>query len=438
MNALSGFQGKKGNHFRLSLSGFLLVLIVLLPLASCAPPVQDGGGNVRIVLGGGARAVVSEGARNSFIYILDFSGPGGEQLRVTTSEGQESVTLTLTPGEWTVHVDAVLEANEPPFGSGDARFTAYAGRGNTVPIHMEPAFGNGFSSNIDAEDFGLGVLAADKMFRVDSAEKWGQALGEIRIGGPYKNYVITLTGDFSVGGLSYGEWSFGSAEHIKVSLRGMHTISLDPGGATGNLLRVGSDQTLILRDLTLKGHDDNDDSLVYISGSSSSPASLSMKAGAKITGNTATIGGGVFADYSSFTMYDGEISGNSATDNGGGVYVQNGSFTMNGGKISGNTSGTSGGGVSVGGNGSVDKTGGVIFGNTGDDGNANVAKNGTLSPADTYGHAVYYTIFIVFDTSYVYYYRDTTLDNTIAGNISTDTLPTDPGVGNAVGNWIKK
>ncbi|MDR1405222.1 MAG: otopetrin domain-containing protein [Candidatus Methanoplasma sp.] len=56
-------------------------------------------------------------------------------------------------------------------------------------------------------------------------------------------------------------------------------------------------------------------------------------------------GGGV-ANYSStFTMNDGEISGNNATSYGGGVANYAGTLTMNDGKISGNTAGTYGGGV---------------------------------------------------------------------------------------------
>jgi uncharacterized repeat protein (TIGR02543 family) len=122
-------------------------LLIFLSLASCAPPVQDGGGNVRIVLGGtGARYAVSEAERDNFTYTLDFSGPGGEQRHVETLPGATNVTLTLTPGKWTVHADAWH--NDTLFGSGDADFTAYGGRGNTVTITMEPSPGNSFLSGL--------------------------------------------------------------------------------------------------------------------------------------------------------------------------------------------------------------------------------------------------------------------------------------------------
>lgn len=73
---------------------------------------------------------------------------------------------------------------------------------------------------------------------------------------------------------------------------------------------------------------------------------VTLKDGAKITGNTAINGGGVYMkdDGCSFTMESGTISNNTATDKGGGVTVYGGTFTMTDGIISGNTA-VSGGGV---------------------------------------------------------------------------------------------
>ena len=72
----------------------------------------------------------------------------------------------------------------------------------------------------------------------------------------------------------------------------------------------------------------------------------------KITHKEGSVGRGIYVN-SSFTMYGGEISGNtvdapsaSNKEYGGGVYVSDGcSFTMNGGKITSNTAGVYGGGV---------------------------------------------------------------------------------------------
>lgn len=75
--------------------------------------------------------------------------------------------------------------------------------------------------------------------------------------------------------------------------------------------------------------------------------------GGSITGNTASNdGGGVNAGAkeSSFIMYGGSITGNAATNNGGGVNVgATSTFTMCGGSITQNSATASGGGVYVGG-----------------------------------------------------------------------------------------
>ncbi|MDR1211450.1 MAG: hypothetical protein LBK40_04380, partial [Spirochaetaceae bacterium] len=84
----------------------MVVLFVFLPLVSCAPPVQSGDGNVRIVLSDGVRSLVN---RQALVYKLDFSGPGGES-HIETSQGQESVSLSLEAGDWTVQVKAYHEA----------------------------------------------------------------------------------------------------------------------------------------------------------------------------------------------------------------------------------------------------------------------------------------------------------------------------------------
>ena len=76
--------------------------------------------------------------------------------------------------------------------------------------------------------------------------------------------------------------------------------------------------------------------------------------------NSAENGGGVYIHNGAFTMSDGSISGNTATDNGGGVYVGDGTFTMSDGSISGNTATDNGGGVYVG-DGTFTMSGGAVI-----------------------------------------------------------------------------
>ena len=91
----------------------------------------------------------------------------------------------------------------------------------------------------------------------------------------------------------------------------------------------------------------------------------------KITHKEGSVGRGIYVN-SIFTMYGGEISGNTAdapsTSNkgyGGGVYVYDGcSFTMNGGKITSNTAGFYGGGVYLSRKSDFTMNGGSITGNS--------------------------------------------------------------------------
>lgn len=90
----------------------------------------------------------------------------------------------------------------------------------------------------------------------------------------------------------------------------------------------------------------------------------------KITHKEGSAGRGIYVN-SGFTMYGGEISGNTADapsasnkGYGGGVYVSDGcSFTMNGGKITSNTAGVYGGGVYLSRKSNFTMNGGSITGN---------------------------------------------------------------------------
>jgi hypothetical protein len=138
------------------------------------------------------------------------------------------------------------------------------------------------------------------------------------------------------------------------------------------MFTVESGVTLIFDDnLELRGWSGSySGSLIRVN----SGGNLILNHGARITGNTNSSssqslahGGGVYVDGGTFTMRDGEISGNtSGGGGGGGVSVIGGTFTMSGGKISGNTAFSlyGGGGVYVAGGGTFTMSGGEISGNT--------------------------------------------------------------------------
>ncbi|MCL2569520.1 MAG: S-layer homology domain-containing protein, partial [Oscillospiraceae bacterium] len=119
----------------------------------------------------------------------------------------------------------------------------------------------------------------------------------------------------------------------------------------------------------------------------SAGAAFNLTGNAVIQNNIASAGGGVQVWDSTFTMYGGTISGNTAEHGGGGVSVRSGgSFVMHDGIISDNTaSGNEGGGVQV-----WDSTftmyGGIISGNTAkrfvDGGGVGVRANGLFTMHD--------------------------------------------------------
>jgi hypothetical protein len=336
---------------------------------------------------------------------------------------------------------------------------------------------------INDEDFGTG--AGFTTITVTSKIEWENAINTIRSGGDNQNYVINVTGSLTateaVDGFAFASPTFNVLAGITVSLRGGGAVSI--GATNGSVLNITVDQTLILRDITLKGKFGNDLPVVfcrggtlkmyngatisdnegteglgvYVANNGFINGAFTMYGGAisnntgmygggvvvmysvftmyggTISGNTSGLeGGGVGGQGSEFTMYDGTISGNTA-DNGGGVGGPDVEFTMHGGTISGNTATRIGGGV-FSYDGAITKTGGTIYGNTGDS-NANIAKNNTGSAVDTWGHAVLYENYEAPNT--YYYYHDATLDDTASGNISTSgPLPATSGA--ELNGWTMK
>jgi len=152
--------------------------------------------------------------------------------------------------------------------------------------------------------------------------------------------------------------SYPGKNNVTIKLTGSggeRTISLK---GYGSLFSIGTGAILVLDNgITLRGHRENDKSLVCVS----SEGTLIINTGAKITGNTNILntynyssnGGGVYVEEDGvFSMFGGEISGNIVHNGvGGGVYMSGGIFTMIGGKISENIAGFYGGsngcGVSV-------------------------------------------------------------------------------------------
>jgi hypothetical protein len=210
-------------------------------------------------------------------------------------------------------------------------------------------------------------------------DTWTAKLQTIKDGGngipgTPKPYTIEIDGNFYVDGASSA--SFGSVQYVEVTLAGTGTAEIDQNGALFYLDQPG--QTLIIdsEDLTLWGSTSNNQALIYL--------------------DNATAG---------LVLKNGVIREN--TGGGAGVYLTGSSASFH--KIQG---------------------AGIIYGYDSSD-SANPLWNKAHNGDPAYGHAVYFNK----DNGY---YRDSTLTDDVAGNITTGTVPTSTGPGNAVGNWIKK
>ena len=243
-------------------------------------------------------------------------------------------------------------------------------------------------------------------YRVHNTSSWIEAINGIRSGENDHAYTITVTGNISVPASQAN--TFGPATGITVTITGGGTLSTSSNGI---LLVIGNDQTIIARDLTLKGHNANDVPVVLIviegtfrmegkasvSGNKSkgnrggggvfvAGGTFAMQDRASVSGNTAYEGGGVYIADGTFTMQDSaSVSGNVASGGdwkscGGGVYVAGGTFTMQGGTISGNST-SDGGGVYVNG-GTFTMQGGAISSNTAYDGGGVFVSDGTFTMHD--------------------------------------------------------
>jgi uncharacterized repeat protein (TIGR02543 family) len=151
-------------------------------------------------------------------------------------------------------------------------------------------------------------------------------------------------------------------------------IQLD---SAGSLFSFGTNITLILRDIELRGINNNNRALILVNQN----GKLILDSGSKITTNTnttsgdySTSGGGVIVYGGFLEMNDGaEIIGNRTGNSGGGITVYHGNITIRGGLISGNT-GYQGGGIyinattNLSNNSVVTMNGGIISKNTATEG----------------------------------------------------------------------
>ncbi|MDR1319396.1 MAG: hypothetical protein LBJ90_07200 [Treponema sp.] len=142
----------------------------------------------------------------------------------------------------------------------------------------------------------------------------------------------------------------------------------------GRVLYIGNNTVTLGDNLTLTGGYTLWGGAVCVGTHGKDSKGEFIMAGGEISGNTASLGGGVLIYKGKMTMTGGEIKINTTSKSygnvmgtGGGVFVGEGTaFTMSGGTISGNGGAETdkGGGVAINGDGLFTMTGGDILNNT--------------------------------------------------------------------------
>jgi len=209
------------------------------------------------------------------------------------------------------------------------------------------------------------ICFSQTAWTVKDGAAWIDAVNGIRSGGNNKTHTITVSGNVTV--LPADGATFGSVTGITVTIQGDGTLSLS---RNGHLINIDNRQTVIVKNITLRGIPNNNYELVWITeggtfrmqGSArvtdnsqggviltnGSNMTFIMQDNASVSGNTGGVG--VYNNGGNFTMQDNaSVSGNRNPSNdilvkGGGVY-SSGTFTMrNNASVHNNSDSKSGGG----------------------------------------------------------------------------------------------
>ena len=223
-----------------------------------------------------------------------------------------------------------------------------------------------------AEDLGGGVNVNSGKFTMSGGviggeEKDGNSAfhggGVCIYSGTFEMSGGAISGNNATGDVTSGNDGYGGGVMLYLDST---TFIMSAGSISGNManaygggvsLRLGGSFSMSNGDIS--GNEAYYGGGVYLTGSGKFTMS-----GGTISKNTADGNGGgvnLYSSTSMFTMSGGTISENEANKDGGGVGVTNGQFTMSGGTISENEANGNGDGVYVGGTFNVDTTGTADF-----------------------------------------------------------------------------
>ena len=336
----------------------------------CFSPLTNDNTFISISIGNGSSGAIASAwpptnhdfVFNSIRHEISITGPG-KPASATLRGGEGTLDIPVDrPGTWNVNIKAYLE--DLLYAEGNKSVLVRSGMDNQADVYMDPS----------------DII----FFIVRDAGDWNAARNGVyylNFDG-YTKFAIIVAQSFPLAGLlspvSGTNNTFHDTDIIEVHIRGNHTITLDDNpinGSLGSLLRVGENQTVIVRDTKFNGNDvENNTTLIQVAGTNSHlifRGSASIHSNKSPPGNNG--GGGINVDSAgTFIMQENSsVHSNLINGNGGGVNVtNNGTFIMHNGRIYDNEAvqlilgnGGNGGGVSIR-LGGFEMTGGSIYENT--------------------------------------------------------------------------
>ena len=150
----------------------------------------------------------------------------------------------------------------------------------------------------------VAITGEPVIWYVHDTATWVEAVGGIRDGGNNRAHIVRVSGNVSVPSVPANENLFGTVTNIMITLEGSGSFALIGNGA---MLRIGNEQLVVVRDLTLRGHANNNRPLIEVEQG----GTFHMKGNASVTGNRGGFIGRRYNDISA-----------------GGVAVSGGTFIM--------------------------------------------------------------------------------------------------------------
>lgn len=292
------------------------------------------------------------------------SGANGGGVQIVNSDANVVAgKLIMTGGQ--IYGNTAVNGGGVYINGSDASFNMYGG----------------MISGNEASDKGGGVYNAGTFTMTD-----GEISGNTSI---YGSIYIAASSQFEMNG---GEIS-NNTSVCGAGVYALGTVVINDGEiiknystseedqAGGGAICVGNGSVVTLYGGLIEGNESKYGGGIWVNGTFNL-GTATKASNAVISGNFANYGGGVYvfngSTNSTFNMYGGEISDNTATGHCGGVYVRK-TFNMYGGTISGNTAEDRGGAVYVDNNATMNMSDGTISGNNAQRGSVFVITGGTFT-----------------------------------------------------------